>query len=263
MSNWKIRSDDWTIAENQNGGSLTHYGVKGMRWGVRKEPDKGSSKVMKKMAEKYKGKITRQSTPNKTYRREVVNVNDVGGVQLRTFDTYYNKNTGKYERTDLPPSVFVSHLTPDSPAAIAWEEDMRNELESDYDQVKRGSKPRTYVDADGNIWQWNDKANDYVKLGGTKGKMKETMSYKVSQIGKKIGGAVNKVVEAGKNFLTKLFNVKSGTKTTTRGTDKPKTNTKANSRTTSGINAYVPKNARLQPTKHYKDVDDWRRKNKR
>lgn len=34
---WNVRNSNTTSFENQNGSSLTHYGVKGMRWGVRKE----------------------------------------------------------------------------------------------------------------------------------------------------------------------------------------------------------------------------------
>lgn len=34
MSKWVVRVED-----NQNGSSLTHYGVKGMKWGVRRTPE--------------------------------------------------------------------------------------------------------------------------------------------------------------------------------------------------------------------------------
>lgn len=52
MSNWKVRSDDWTSAENQNGSSLTHYGVKGMKWGVRKDGPTGSERKTRKQLTK-------------------------------------------------------------------------------------------------------------------------------------------------------------------------------------------------------------------
>lgn len=34
----------WNVRENQNGSSLTHYGVKGMRWGVRKDKETSGSR---------------------------------------------------------------------------------------------------------------------------------------------------------------------------------------------------------------------------
>lgn len=39
MNGWALRASDYSIVENQNESSLTHYGVKGMRWGIRKEPE--------------------------------------------------------------------------------------------------------------------------------------------------------------------------------------------------------------------------------
>lgn len=40
----------WSLRENQNGSNeLYHYGVKGMRWGVRKNPDKAYSKASNKL----------------------------------------------------------------------------------------------------------------------------------------------------------------------------------------------------------------------
>lgn len=49
---WAVRNDnfDRSLYPNQNGSSLTHYGVKGMRWGVRKEPESSGRKRSIKLA---------------------------------------------------------------------------------------------------------------------------------------------------------------------------------------------------------------------
>lgn len=83
---------EWVVRENQNGSSeLYHYGVKGMRWGVRKDDKSGSS-----------GKLTGGNVIDKTkdtldINRDVGSIKDqkirtgIGVVEIDGFDTRQKK----------------------------------------------------------------------------------------------------------------------------------------------------------------------------
>lgn len=309
MANWKIRSDDWTIAENQNGSSLTHYGVKGMRWGVRKEPDlkkdkrinqqKAMSKAAAKVADSKKNdgyppalkkgreswekhqiannRIT-SSFGSATYRREKgLDVSYKPGDKGTAGNYYVSTDGGKtykvYGDDFLKVLTDMGYSKEDAQAMIDQYDKNWVEAQRLRDMQEADVSEEYKEEVEFNS-QKNNFANNVSKTTMTEITKSKTWQEKVSDGAKKVGETLKKIgnqvasvakkaAEAGKNFLAKLFNVKPGNKTTTRGTDKLKTNTKANSRSTSGINAYVPKNAKLQPTKRYKDIDDWRRKNRR
>lgn len=193
---------------NQNESSeLYHYGVKGMRWGVRNEPDKGASKTMKKMSDKYKGKIAKKQDGN-PYTMTLFGTADhskrertgKSSYTVRQVQRQYNSSTGKMDEKFID-----KHYESTSDDQLNF---LMEQAYTDYDKMISGEKPRTYIDADGNIWQWDGKAGDYVRVGGTKGKAKETMKYKISKLTKKANDSISKVVDSGKKFLTKLFNVK-------------------------------------------------------
>lgn len=192
---------------NQNESSLTHYGVKGMRWGVRNEPDKGASKTMKKMAEKYKGKIAKKQD-GKAYRLTTHATAD-HSKRDRTGKSTYKVHQIEYKYNSTSGKIDKNYITSEHESTSDNELNrLLDEAYTDYDAMMAGEKPKTYMDADGNIWQWDAKAGDYIRVGGTKGKAKETMKYKISQLTKKANDSISKAVDSGKKFLTKLFNVK-------------------------------------------------------
>lgn len=293
MANWKVRSDDWTSAENQNGSSLTHYGVKGMRWGVRKEPDLKKDK-----------RINQQKTMSKAAAKVAQSKRRVSSeyTQELAYSSYKPHSGTSLSSTSSSNSGGSSGYKPHSGVGLTGQSQSINPYENMSEEelmelVKQGKISKEYVESilhkklDSSIENKNDSepkgSKEYqeeMEFNSRKNNLSNTMvsdlkkdkswkeklsdgAKKVGETLKKIGNQVasvaKKAAEDGKNFLTKLFNVKPGNKTTTRGTDKPKTNTKTNSKTTSGIGAYVPKNARLQPTKRYKDITDWKRKNGR
>lgn len=70
---------DWDIRENQNRSSeLTHYGVKGMKWGIRKEYIPHPRQVVKKIATVAKKKTSTMSTTRKVLLGASVGIATVG-----------------------------------------------------------------------------------------------------------------------------------------------------------------------------------------
>lgn len=52
MNSWILRTSDYSIVENQNESSLTHYGIPGMKWGVRKDKPTVSERKTRKLLTK-------------------------------------------------------------------------------------------------------------------------------------------------------------------------------------------------------------------
>lgn len=187
---------------------LYHYGVKGMRWGIRKEKETVADR-QKKLSQTL---LDRKATGDRNRRqgnmvgRPVSTVTGVTrdkngkfiGVNKTT--SIYNYSTGKTEtKTQLDTTSISGDLRGFTDEQIMYM------VRTEFDKIQSGEKPKTYVDKDGNIWQWDTRKGDYVKLGGIKGTMKETFGYKVSKLTKNVGQAVSNAIEVGKNFLTKLF----------------------------------------------------------
>lgn len=196
--------------------ALTHYGVRGMRWGVRKKEDTGSGaiKVMNETAKKYKGKI-KPKQEGKEYTKTLYETADHSNRQKTGKSKYtlaqvkykYNTSTGKVDKTF---NTISRETSSDTDLGKLMEENW-----SEYDKIESGEKKRTYVDKDGNIWQWDGRKGDYVKMGNTKKQAnkssKKDGSGSVQSMLKKFGSqAVSKLssaIDSGKKALSKLFSV--------------------------------------------------------
>jgi len=74
---------------------IKHFGVKGMKWGVRKDPNKSSNKKMDKADKKWSRKAMSSGTYGKVYNAAMNEINQVGVHKLNNSPKYKGKDLKK------------------------------------------------------------------------------------------------------------------------------------------------------------------------